>query len=182
MHNSNTPNTLLRDNESGFVLVVAMLILVLLSIIGVSALTLTEVDSQIAANVRQEKQVFYGTESGCKRGGQWLFNLSLAQADLYADVDTKNDYITAGDFTKGMKVRSVTAAEETNIGDANYPVKYLYDVSEQENAAGSKISCKPIPGNNPNILKCFYQVDCSSIAANGGSRDIGIVVGKPTQF
>lgn len=171
------------NNEEGFVLVVALVFLVLLSLLGVSTLSMTEIESQIASNDRQEKQLFYGIESGCRRGGQWLYNLKLQQADLYADIDEKDDYIDDGIFDIGMTIRSVDPNDEANLGDATYPVKYTYVISEQnDDSSGKKMNCKPIPGNNPNILKCYYQIDCAPDNDSDDKRDIALRVGKPTQF
>ena len=62
-----TPNrniTKDRDNEEGFVLVGALLILMLLMIIGISATTNTSLELQIAGNDRTHKETFYQADGG----------------------------------------------------------------------------------------------------------------------
>lgn len=168
--------------EEGFVLVVALVILVVLSVLGIAGLNNTDIEMQISASDKVEKQVFYGTESGCMRGGQWLRNLQLQPLDDYADDDLIAAYVGANDFTKGMDVRDITEDEESNLGDSLYPVKYVYGIGEAENDSGSRLSCEPIPGNNPNILHCYYEVACSSIAMSGGNRELDVRIAKPTDF
>ena len=51
-------------NEEGSVLVVALLILVLLTIIGISATTTTNIELQIAGNEKFHKIAFYHADSG----------------------------------------------------------------------------------------------------------------------
>jgi type II secretory pathway component PulK len=53
-----------QDNEKGSVLVVALVILVLLTIIGISATTTTNIETQIAGNEKSQKIAFYVADSG----------------------------------------------------------------------------------------------------------------------
>jgi len=178
-------DSLLREcqSEQGFVLVVALWLLVVLSLVGIAALNTTGLELQIAGNDRQEKQVFFGVESGCMRGGQWLKNLQLLQVEEYGDDDLIDSYISENDFTKGLQVHDITTTEEeSNLGDADYPVKYLYGISEGINSDDTRLECKPIKGHGPDTLNCYYDVVCSSNVVSGGSRIIDIAVTKPTDF
>lgn len=56
-------NEKIRD-EKGSVLIVALLILVLLTIIGISATTNTEIDTRIAGNAKFHKMAFFNADSG----------------------------------------------------------------------------------------------------------------------
>lgn len=53
----------LRD-DSGFVLIVALVILVLITLLGIAALNTTTTEIQIAAGDRAYKQAFYNAETG----------------------------------------------------------------------------------------------------------------------
>lgn len=53
-----------KRGEQGSVLVVALLILVLLTIIGVSATTTTNIETQVAGNEKFHKIAFYNADSG----------------------------------------------------------------------------------------------------------------------
>ena len=62
----------LLDNQSGFVLVMAMLVLVILVIIGTSATKNSQMDLQIAGNDKISKQNFYRAESGIQLGSRMV--------------------------------------------------------------------------------------------------------------
>ncbi len=173
------------ENQEGYVLVLALMMLVILSVIGISALNITDIELQIAGNERQEKQIFYGSESGCMRGGQWLRNLQTQVIDEYADEDLMEDYIDAQEFKAALGIHIVTDTTnpESNLGKGDLAVKYLYDIAETiESGTGERMDCMPIPGNNPNMLACYYDVNCSTTPASGGARKIDIRVNKPTDF
>ncbi len=174
-------------NEDGFVLVVAMLMMVLLTSIGIAALNNTKTELRIAGNDREEKQVFYGTESGCSRGGQWLRNLQLAVIDDHVDSDLMADYITAlndndNNQNQSMGIHNVSDNDESNLGDAAYPVKYSYGITETADSSNNRVNCEPIPGNSPGMLACYYDVACTSLTSTGGARIINMQVNKPTDF
>lgn len=64
-----TPNRNLRNcrgDEGGFVLIGALLILMLLVIIGISATTNTSLELQIAGNDRTHKETFYQADGGAQ--------------------------------------------------------------------------------------------------------------------
>lgn len=182
MKHSTMTTTTFHNNENGFVLVLCLVMLTILSVIGIAALNTTDVELQIAGNDKVEKQVFYGAESGCRRGGQWLRNLQMVVVDDYVDSNLMNAYITSQNFNAAMGIHDITETEETNLGDDTYAAKYIYGVKESEAAPGTRLECRPIPGNNPNILECLYDVSCTTTTSYGGSRSIDIRVAKPTDF
>jgi hypothetical protein len=174
-----------EDNlgEQGFVLVVALVMLAILSVLGITTLNTTDRELQISGNERQEKQVFFGTESGCTRGGQWLRNLQLSRVEEYADSDLLDSYRIDNNFSKGLSVHDIVLdSEESNLGGANYPVKYLYSIREREDNSGARLTCLPIPGEGPLVLDCFYQVVCSANVGGKNVGNIGIGIAKPTDF
>ena len=59
-------------NEEGFVLVIALVILVFITIIGISATTTTDIELQIASNEKSRKIVLYAADAGIEFGRAWL--------------------------------------------------------------------------------------------------------------
>lgn len=59
-------------NEQGFLLVITMLILVVLTLIGISATNLSRVELQIAGNDRLHKETFYQADGGTEVGANLL--------------------------------------------------------------------------------------------------------------
>lgn len=60
------------NNEEGFVLVTGLLMLVVLTMLGISATTNTTIELQISANDRQRKETFYDAESVANIGTEVL--------------------------------------------------------------------------------------------------------------
>jgi hypothetical protein len=52
------------NNEKGSVLIIAVMILVLLTVIGISAITTSNIEVQISGNDKINKMVFYAADSG----------------------------------------------------------------------------------------------------------------------
>lgn len=76
-------------NESGFVLVVSILMLLILIIIGVAALNTSSIGLNIAGNERVHKQTFYQAEAGTELAGRLIEeNISCPEGfDPNVDID-----------------------------------------------------------------------------------------------
>jgi Tfp pilus assembly protein PilX len=59
-------------NEDGTVLIVALLMLILLTVVGISASTISSIDIQIAGNEKLYKTVFYAADGGTEAGSELL--------------------------------------------------------------------------------------------------------------
>jgi hypothetical protein len=62
------------NNEHGSVIVVAMIILTLLTILGISSTSTSILEVQIATNSQNHQLDFYAAESGWKEAAMWLEN------------------------------------------------------------------------------------------------------------
>jgi len=87
--------TLLSRNEDGVVLVLGLITLVLLTLIGASATTTSQLEAEISGNDKTYKQAFYAAEVSLT-AGETLVNSKLSRADL-------NDGTTAGVYIKGTQ-------------------------------------------------------------------------------
>ncbi|MBU0945616.1 MAG: hypothetical protein KJ804_08530 [Proteobacteria bacterium] len=65
------------DNEQGFVLILSLLMLLILTIIGVSATNNTSIELQIAGNDRVHKQTFYQADGGTELGIRLAYENAL---------------------------------------------------------------------------------------------------------
>lgn len=84
---------ILLNDESGYVLVITMIILVLLTIMGVTASNMTEIELKTAGIDRVNKNTFYTAESGIEVGRAVLNSLK-AQDVGYWDLLLTNDEFT----------------------------------------------------------------------------------------
>ena len=62
----------ITKNESGFVLVTSLFVLVILTLVGISGVTNTSVELQIAGNDRQIKEMFYDAEAAAIESSGYL--------------------------------------------------------------------------------------------------------------
>lgn len=83
------------NNEKGFVLVVALMILVILSLIGIAGLTTSIFEKQIAGNDWNAKRTFYRADGGASLGSE-LIEQSFACPDGFTDVDGDGRVVLAG--------------------------------------------------------------------------------------
>ena len=81
-------------NEDGAVLIVSLMMLVLLTLLGVSISTTSEVEVLIAGNERLQKMTFYQAEGTALEGAQFLKD----NASLHHD-DNNNDWLHPDDGT-----------------------------------------------------------------------------------
>ncbi len=94
------------DNNSGFVLVVAMVILLILIVVGTTAIRMTSTEFQIAANDRFIKEDFYNQET-CKTTGLFNYRTWLTAA-----------YLTASESSAFFPPTGGTDANTNGINDA----------------------------------------------------------------
>ncbi|MHB8455660.1 MAG: pilus assembly PilX family protein [Acidiferrobacterales bacterium] len=65
-------------DESGATLVIALIFLLLLTIIGITAVTTSSLQEKMAGNVRDQQVAFESAESALRNGETWLSTLSQA--------------------------------------------------------------------------------------------------------
>ena len=87
--------TLLSRNEEGVVLVLCLITLVLLTLIGVSATTTSQLEAEISGNDKTSKEAFYAAEVSLA-AGETVVNSLLNRMDL-------NDGTTPGRYVKGTQ-------------------------------------------------------------------------------
>ena len=82
-------------NEEGVVLVLCLITLVLLTLIGVSVTTTSQLEAEISGNDKTYKEAFYAAEVSLT-AGETVVNSLLSRLDL-------NDGTTAGRYVKGTQ-------------------------------------------------------------------------------
>jgi type IV pilus assembly protein PilX len=86
---------LLSRNEEGVVLVLCLITLVLLTLIGVSATTTSQLEAEISGNDKTYKEAFYAAEVSLT-AGETVVNSLLSRVDL-------NEGTTVGHYIKGTQ-------------------------------------------------------------------------------
>ena len=104
------------SNEKGSALVVALIILVLLTLIGISATTTTQIETQIAGNERTYVNQFYVADSAWKEGISWINQLAGAPTP----VNFTNINVVASGTTDLESVSSEHLLNVRNFGNVTF--------------------------------------------------------------
>lgn len=104
-----------RRNEEGFALIFGLVVMVILSIIGIAALTNTSLELQIAGNERLHKETFYKAESGDM---------------LTSNIIEENIYCADGFNKTGTSTYNVYTYSAAGVGDPDNTWSNNVDVSE----------------------------------------------------
>ena len=149
----NRPENILI-NESGSVLIVTVILLVLITIMGLSVTRLADVDVQIAKNEREYVQNFYAADSAWREAIQWLDTRAsvpgLVNKSLYVtnDPDDPDDdyyedhalnvrnYGDGGETVYNVDTTGTnftTGSQDGTLGSLNYwyKIAYINDEAQQ---------------------------------------------------
>ncbi|MBN1626081.1 MAG: hypothetical protein JW944_06105 [Deltaproteobacteria bacterium] len=113
-----------KDNsgEQGSVMVVALVILVLLTIIGISATTTTNIETQIAGNEKVQKIAFYTADSGVPTSAKLISAIIDSQTQpTLADVE----YAEVGGVTDPL-LRQIMGYDPYDGGDPRDDVTFTF--------------------------------------------------------
>jgi Tfp pilus assembly protein PilX len=65
----------IMGNERGVALVVAVLVMITATFLGIAAVMTSDIEVRISGNQRASEKAFYAADSGADRGLAWLINL-----------------------------------------------------------------------------------------------------------
>jgi len=121
--------TLIRD-ENGSVIVLAVIMLVLLTFLGISAIRTSTMEVQIAANEKRAVQNLYKAESGVhyalETSGTWMTAAFMIPYDEKIDFFIQNDVDIDSDGTPDVNIE-IRCIESTGtpIGGLSIPANKL---------------------------------------------------------
>jgi hypothetical protein len=146
------------NNDEGYIIIAAILILVILTIAGISATTNSSSESQITSNYQVHKMAFYAAESGWQRASVYLQDqYPLITVDSGSDISggAANFDMTPGRFADpdefpipntNDKEYSVSArfdgADYAPGWDITLFRRYLYSITSTGNYPGTGVSNK----------------------------------------
>jgi len=101
-------------NEKGFVLVVALLMLAIVTVIGIAATQTSDTEMQIAANERLRVDDFYDAEGGLidvsERSTTWLSDSFLTAGEDLAAYTGAVDFASDGSNDSTIEIRCVKSS------------------------------------------------------------------------
>ena len=145
-------------NEEGSVLIVALVILVLITIMGLTVTRNADIDIQIAKNEREYVQEFYTADSAWREAIQWLDTRASSPAHvnrtLFVSGETDNpEYYNVRNYGNGPSgTTNNTFPDDTEDGTLG-SLDYWYKV-----ASIPQIEPKIVPGFSGNFLNFSYVI------------------------
>jgi len=136
-------------NENGTITVVAMLVLAMLSVMGISSINTASIEIEIAGNEKQFVRDFYVADGAWKIALQWLNNRSSAPGAVNTSGDIVRNYGNGGE-----DVTNDTFADGTEDGSLE-GTKYWFKV---ELTPGSPAGGTKVPGSSDEYRRFSYLV------------------------
>ncbi len=104
-------------NEKGMVLVLAIFMLALLSMIGLSSMMTSTTDITIAGNEKFSKIVYYQSESGLTLAGEMIEQKARKTAPIVSDNSSFVDTVTTGTGTINNTINTITVIDGSCFKD-----------------------------------------------------------------
>jgi type IV pilus assembly protein PilX len=146
------------DHQSGAALIIGLLILLVMTVIGVSALNTTTMDSRIAANVQNANIGFQVADSSNNQTiaammedekiKNCAINKSTSPTDPTHDVTHTN--LNGTHFASESKVaatgRTNPFGSTLNVGSANRKIGYAFDINSTGRVTGTNTAVETMQG------------------------------------
>jgi len=164
--------------EEGSVLIVALLILVLLTIIGIAATRTGEIELQISGNEKIHKMIFYAADAGIEVGRAVLNDLKVADAgswdNLLSGTQSLDNVIDAGGGRNVGPASFTLAVQDNNDLDGNTQVDtdntiILTSTASSGNAQAQIRTTVRYTGGGDEYAQEHYDTDSSGVASGEGA-------------
>jgi Tfp pilus assembly protein PilX len=144
-------------NENGSIIVVTLIMLVLLTLIGISSTNTSTTELHVAANNQSYQVEFYLADSGWHQGAMWLENRAAPPGWVNTDTDDN----TVKNFGAGTgsdpEIASLAAVTPDNSTLSQYDIPYWYKVAYLDPSLVKGGSSAP-EGNEKGYERFFYQI------------------------
>ena len=154
------------DNEQGFVLVLSMVMLVILSLMGSFALNNTRMELQISGNERAAQDMFYVAESGWMRGFQWIENWGTSSAPRS---------LNGVDADSTLPLVAQVSDQALGDGTYSYTIRRRKAVGKESMVPGNG---KGSGSDKTGYRKYFYIITSTATGSGNASQSITVGVEK----
>jgi len=114
------------NNENGSVLVIALVILVLVTIMGISASTNTSIEMQIAGNEKFHKMAFYAADGGSEVGSE-LLEQNIESRGWTDGTEMGEVIINNGDFWTNRQIPVSSDIRIPDVGGSQVDLRLAGD-------------------------------------------------------
>ena len=146
-------------NEKGSALVVALLVLVLLTLMGISATTTSTIEVQMAGNEKFHNMAFYAAESGWQTSLNWLDRQHPGVTQNLGWDEDSETFVLENYNTPDY----IVLAEDN---DTEYSVKIEF------------VGTRAVPGYGTNFKRFNYRVNSVGLGPGNARSEVSVVAGK----
>ena len=148
-------------NEDGSVLVIALIILVLLTVIGIAATRTSDIELQISGNEKFHRLAFYGAESGWQVAVSWF-------DDQYPEITTNMGLDTSGGTIDFTSVNYQKIPPDTvSLTDSTYTADVAF-LGAQDN----------VPGYSSEFKRYMYEIESTGTGPGNAQSKLIVTAGK----
>ena len=147
-------------NQNGSALLLALLILMMLTLMGISATTTSTIGVQLAGNEKNHEMAFYAAESGWQEALNWL-DTQYPGVTQEVGWDASSDTFSPGD--KHDAPDYISLADDNNTG---YYLKVNF---------GGTTS---VPGYGTNFRRFNYTVHSVGVGPGNIRSEVSVTAGK----
>ncbi len=148
-------------NDRGSALVVALLVLVLLTLMGISATTTSTIEVQMAGNEKFHEMAFYAADSGWQEALNWL--------------DRQYPGIT--DNRRWDAVDDTFSPKDENDPPPDY-ISLAVDNSTAYRVEIDFVGTRAVPGYGTNFRRFNYRVNSVGFGPRNARSEVSVVAGK----
>lgn len=179
-------HTTILGNEGGFVLIAALMIMVVLVVLGVSATRNTSVEFQIATFDKKEKEMFFDQET-CLGTGKMRFLTWYNNAFISADSSTTLATFppAGGNDLNGNGINDAAEISVAGVLIGSFEVRHISKIAKVDGDNSLSLQAndypllshidKPVPGSgfSPNEFEIRqYAITCTSFPSTATQRTI----------
>jgi hypothetical protein len=137
----------------------ALLVLVLLTLMGISATTTSTIEVQMAGNEKFHDMAFYAAESGWQTSLNWLDRQYPAVTQNLGWDDVSETFVEANYNTPDYIILAVD-------NDTEYSVKIEF------------VGTRAVPGYGTNFRRFNYRVNSTGLGPGNARSEVRVVAGK----
>ncbi|MBC8379369.1 MAG: hypothetical protein H8E62_09350 [Planctomycetes bacterium] len=127
------------ESEKGSALLIALLVLCILTLLGISGTNTTTIDLQIASNERQYIEEFYVADSGWKQAANWIDNLAAPPPSINTSGTAVRNYGGGGEDVTNSTFPNGTEDAAIDGVPYWYNVEYVSDSISPGTGAGYRM-------------------------------------------
>jgi len=129
-----------KNKQAGITLITSLIMLLVMTIIGVTAIKISSMDLLIANNYQKKLQVYQAAESKIQKDADFYWLYQWMSADINAPIDDETDIVTKSEIVDLEKEYPCTPNNlATSLGPDSTPCNiYVFQIEASMKSSGAK--------------------------------------------